>query len=246
MVVQRVGRDLRWHAFETHAVVVAHRALELLAQDVRQGRALAGTTLEMLDVPALVVAPVQLHSNVHHFIDRRATMRQLAEALVDQAIKHSRAMAIPPVQAIPESRSVSVNLSPGTAMPILRTMPGETSTLVFLDSTSGLWPLAVTPRISNENLFSVEWLRDSPIVVVSAKIFYEQGNLTVFLKGLITLVIVNPAMMAMALRPTGCGFFVWRIPRSSTRRVRVRLPVGSSFRMMPSSGAGAGTAVDCR
>lgn len=104
-----------------------------------------------------------------------------------------RAMAIPPVQAIPESRSISVNLSPGAAMPLLRTMPGETSTLVFLDSTGGPWPLSVPPRISNENLFAAEWLKDSPVVVVSAKTHYEQGNLTVFLKGLVTPVIVKLA-----------------------------------------------------
>ncbi len=107
--------------------------------------------------------------------------------------QNRRAMAAPSVQTMPELRSVSVNLSPGAAPPLLRTMPGETSTLVFLDSTGGPWPLAATPRISNQNLFSAEWLQDSPIVVVSAKTFYEQGNLTVFLKGLTTPIIVKLA-----------------------------------------------------
>ena len=105
--------------------------------------------------------------------------------------QNRRAMAIPSVQAMPELRSVSVNLSPGASLPVLRTMPGETSTLVFLDSTGGPWPLAAPPRIANENLFSAEWLQDSSVVVVSAKTFYEQGNLAVFLKGLTTPVIVK-------------------------------------------------------
>lgn len=115
------------------------------------------------------------------------------EALHGTLDQNRRAMSIPPVQAIPESRSVSVNLSPGAAVPILRTMPGETSTLVFLDETGAPWPLAAAPRISNDKLFYAEWLKSSPIVVVSAKTFYEQGNLTVFLQGLVTPVIVKLA-----------------------------------------------------
>ncbi|ANY18529.1 hypothetical protein L540_08035 [Bordetella pseudohinzii] len=102
-------------------------------------------------------------------------------------------MAVQPVQVVPESRSVSVDLSPGAAAPILRSMPGEMSTLVFLDSTGAPWPLAVTPRVSNQNLFAAEWLRGSPVVVVSAKTFYEQGNLTVFLQGLVTPVVIKLA-----------------------------------------------------
>ena len=96
-----------------------------------------------------------------------------------------------PTKTIPKISSTTVDLSAGAALPILRTMPNETSTLVFIDSTGAPWPLAAIPRVSNPNAFDVEWLADSPSVIVSAKNSYESGNLTVFLHGLAIPVIVK-------------------------------------------------------
>lgn len=96
-----------------------------------------------------------------------------------------------PTKTIPKISSTTVDLSAGAALPILRTMPNETSTLVFIDSTGAPWPLAAIPRVSNPNAFDVEWLADSPSIIVSAKNSYESGNLTVFLHGLAIPVIVR-------------------------------------------------------
>lgn len=102
-----------------------------------------------------------------------------------------RATAYKTVRTIPKISSISVNLSPGASLPILRTLPGETSTIVFLDVTGAAWPLAASPRISDGRLFSVEWLESSSSVVVSSLTQYDEGNLTVFLKGLATPIIVK-------------------------------------------------------
>ena len=104
-----------------------------------------------------------------------------------------KAKAYRPVRTKPRISSASVDLSPGAALPIVRTMPGETSTLLFVDSTGAPWPLAAKPRISDERYFHVEWLEGSPSIVISALSGYEDGNVTVFLHGLATPVVVKLA-----------------------------------------------------
>lgn len=98
-----------------------------------------------------------------------------------------------PLRSVPRISSISVDLSPGAELPIARTLPGEATTLVFVDSTGAPWPLAVAPRISDNRLFSVEWLQDTPSVVISALSAYEEGNVTVFLKGMATPIVVKLA-----------------------------------------------------
>lgn len=95
----------------------------------------------------------------------------------------------PPV--IPKVRSISVDLSAGSKIPVLKTVPHEMSTLVFIDSTGAEWTIAAPPRVSDPNAFDVEWLKDTASVIVSAKSYTETANLTVFLKGLSTPVIIK-------------------------------------------------------
>jgi intracellular multiplication protein IcmK len=73
----------------------------------------------------------------------------------------------------------------------LRTLPGETSTVVFLDATGTPWPLVAVPRVSRADVAAAEWLEGSPSVVVSLLSPYEEANLTVFLSGLATPVVVK-------------------------------------------------------
>ncbi|MRT95210.1 conjugal transfer protein TraN, partial [Xylella fastidiosa subsp. multiplex] len=79
-----------------------------------------------------------------------------------------KAKAYHPVRTVPRISSISVDLSPGAALPIVRVLPGEQTTLVFVDSTGAPWPLAVTPRVSDLRYFDVEWLSGTPFVVISA------------------------------------------------------------------------------
>lgn len=102
-----------------------------------------------------------------------------------------KAKAYRPVRTSPRIRSDSVDLSPGSALPILRTLPNEASTVVFVDATGTPWPLAAAPRVSNKEVVSAEWLEGTPSVVVSLLSPYEEANLTVFLTGLATPVVVK-------------------------------------------------------
>jgi intracellular multiplication protein IcmK len=102
-----------------------------------------------------------------------------------------KAKAYRPVRTSPRIRSASVDLAPGSALPILRTLPGETSTVVFLDAMGTPWPLVAVPRVSRADIAAAEWLEGSPSVVVSLLSPYEEANLTVFLSGLATPVVVK-------------------------------------------------------
>jgi intracellular multiplication protein IcmK len=124
---------------------------------------------------------------------------EIVSPLQDGAIRQLRgrfdssrnAKAHKPMRTSPRIRSTSVDLSPGASLPILRTMPGETSTVVFLDSTGAPWPLAAIPRISKPSVASIEWLKDTPAVLVSMLSPYEEANMTVFLHGLPMPVVVK-------------------------------------------------------
>lgn len=102
-----------------------------------------------------------------------------------------RATAYKPVRSVPRVSSETVDLSPGAPPPILRTIPEEMSTVVFLDSTGAPWPLADIPRIADSRKFSVEGIKDGPSVMVSALTSYGESNMTIFLKGLATPVVVK-------------------------------------------------------
>jgi intracellular multiplication protein IcmK len=102
-----------------------------------------------------------------------------------------KAKAFKPVHTLPQIRSVAVDLSPNSVLPVARTVPGEMTTLVFIDVTGAPWPLAIAPRVSDTRFFDAEWVKDTPSVVLSALSPYEKGNLTVFLQGLATPVVVR-------------------------------------------------------
>ncbi|OWY39318.1 conjugal transfer protein TraN [Xenophilus sp. AP218F] len=102
-----------------------------------------------------------------------------------------RATAYQPVRAVPRINTLSVDLSPGAKIPVARTLPGKTTTILFLDSTGQPWPLAAAPRVSDDRNFSPEWIQDTAAVVITAKTSYDDANLTAFLYGLATPVVVS-------------------------------------------------------
>lgn len=102
-----------------------------------------------------------------------------------------QARAYQPVRGLPRISSISLDLSPGASPPIVRTLPSETSTVVFLDATGSAWPLAAAPRVSEPRYFYVEWLQGTSSVIISALSPYETGNLVVFLQGFSTPIVLK-------------------------------------------------------
>lgn len=102
-----------------------------------------------------------------------------------------KANAYHPVRTVPKTRDTTVDLSPGATIPIARMLPGEMSTLVFIDGLGNPWPLAAPPRVSDQRSFDVDWLKDSSSVVISPLSSYEDGNLAVILRGLATPIMIK-------------------------------------------------------
>lgn len=105
--------------------------------------------------------------------------------------KTRKAKAFHPVRTVPRISSISVDLSPGTAPPIARMLPGEMSTLLFLDASGTPWPLAAAPRVSDNRFFDAEWLKGTSTVVISALSPYEDGNLSVMLQDFPTPIVIK-------------------------------------------------------
>ena len=141
-----------------------------------------------------------------------------------------KAKAYQPVRAIPRITSVSVDLSPGASLPVLRVMPGEISNLVILDSTGAPWPLAITPRISRDDIFSAEWMQGSHVVVVSTTSSYESGNIALFLQGATTPVVIK----LVTGEPDGEG----EKSRIVDARLDVRIPGRGPYAKAPLMGPG--------
>ncbi len=81
----------------------------------------------------------------------------------------------------PTSSSVMVNLSPGSAPPVVRLRAGYVTSLVFLDSTGEPWPIQAYD-LGNPKSFNIRWDQKGNTLMVQAMDSYQAGNLAVILK----------------------------------------------------------------
>lgn len=101
-----------------------------------------------------------------------------------------RAMTSPPVAVVPRIRALTVDLSPGASLPLVRTAIHYPSSLSFIDSTGAAWALGAAP-LSGHPGIKVYWVPDSPVMVVEALQPYISGTVTVYLAGLSVPVVLN-------------------------------------------------------
>jgi intracellular multiplication protein IcmK len=90
----------------------------------------------------------------------------------------------------PTSSSVLVNLSPGSAPPIVRLRAGYVTSLVFLDSTGTPWPIQAYD-LGNPKSFNIRWDQKGNTLMVQAMDAYQGGNLAVMLKDHNTPVMIT-------------------------------------------------------
>lgn len=102
-----------------------------------------------------------------------------------------RAKAEELVTAVPRISSISVDLSPGGAPPVVHTTINQQTSIVFFDATGAPWPLAASPRLASGGYFDVQWLKDTANVVVTATSSYETIGMAVYLRGLATPVVLQ-------------------------------------------------------
>lgn len=103
----------------------------------------------------------------------------------------SRATRSPLVTPVPRISSQTVSLSAGAAIPQVRVFPNVTTTVTFSDITGAPWALAAEPANSNDKQMNVRYVDGAPVVYIQPIVDYVAGNVTVFLKGLPTPIIIN-------------------------------------------------------
>jgi len=90
----------------------------------------------------------------------------------------------------PTSSSMLVNLSPGSAPPVIRLRAGYVTSLVFLDSTGEPWPIQAYD-LGNPKSFNIRWDQKGNTLMVQAMDTYQAGNLAVILKDHNTPVMIT-------------------------------------------------------
>lgn len=117
--------------------------------------------------------------------------KEETERILKATDNASRGRAWQAVDTVPRISTLTVNLSPGASMPVLRTAINQSSTVMFTDNSGAPWPLATAPYNSNDDGFNVEYIPESSVLTVQAKRQYDRGNVTAYLKGLAVPVIIN-------------------------------------------------------
>ncbi len=90
----------------------------------------------------------------------------------------------------PTATSTFVDLSPGATPPVVRLAQGFVTSLVFVDSTGGAWPIE-SYDIGNPSAFNIQWDKTSNTLMIQSTVLYTYGNLAVKLRGLNTPVMIT-------------------------------------------------------
>ncbi len=90
----------------------------------------------------------------------------------------------------PISSSLDIDLSPGTAPPLVRLAVGFVSSLIFLDATGQPWPIADYSLGNPENL-NIQWDKKTNALFIQSTAPYVTANLAVRLIDLDTPVMIS-------------------------------------------------------
>ncbi|EBU8977290.1 conjugal transfer protein TraN, partial [Salmonella enterica subsp. enterica serovar Java] len=102
-----------------------------------------------------------------------------------------RSTGTAPVTAVPRIRSLTVNLEPGSSLPMIQVLPNYPGVVNFTDQTGAPWPIAAPPVNGNPGGFLVNYLPDTPSMSVQARRAYDTGSVTVYLRGLAVPVVIS-------------------------------------------------------
>ena len=98
--------------------------------------------------------------------------------------------ALPSAPPRPVARSQFVNLAPGATPPPIRLSQGIVTTLLFVDSTGGPWPIDAYD-IGDPSTFNIQWNKTDNMLMIQPTKLYGFGNIAVKLKGLNTPVMLT-------------------------------------------------------
>lgn len=117
------------------------------------------------------------------------TAKEARDLLLQQQ-DMDRALSTSTIAVIPKISALTVDLSPGASLPLVRTAVNYPSSLTFIDSTGSPWKLGAAPISGNPEI-TVMWVPNSPVMVISASRSFVSGNVTVYLDGLPVPIMLN-------------------------------------------------------
>lgn len=115
---------------------------------------------------------------------------QETRELVGVKVEMDKAVATQPIAVIPKISALTVDLSPGASLPLVRTAINYPSSLSFMDSTGAPWKLGAAP-IPGSDDFYLFWVPNSAVMVVYAKKPFVSANATVYLEGLSVPIVLS-------------------------------------------------------
>lgn len=102
---------------------------------------------------------------------------------------NERAINAPLTSVVPRISSLTVNLSPGASLPLVRTARNHLSVVTFMDSNGSPWPQSDPPYNPAPKLFDVQF--NDNMVTITPLQSWSSGNISVYLKGLPVPVLLN-------------------------------------------------------
>lgn len=114
-------------------------------------------------------------------------IRELRLRLTD----NERSVNAPMVSVVPRISSLTLNLSPGASIPLVRTAMNNQSVVTLTDISGAPWPQSDPPINASPKNFDVKFNPGSNMLTITPLRPWAAGNISVYLKGLDVPVMIN-------------------------------------------------------
>jgi len=114
-------------------------------------------------------------------------IRELRMRMTD----NERSVNAPMISVVPRISSLTLNLSPGASIPLVRTALNNQSVITLTDISGAPWPQSDPPINASPKNFDVQFNAGSNMLTITPLRPWAAGNISVYLKGLDVPVILN-------------------------------------------------------
>jgi len=114
-------------------------------------------------------------------------IRELRLRLTDT----ERSVNAPMISVVPRISSLTLNLSPGASIPLVRTAMNNQSVVTLTDISGAPWPQSDPPINASPKNFDVKFSTGSNMLTITPLRPWAAGNISVYLKGLDVPVMIN-------------------------------------------------------
>ncbi|EJF0241865.1 DotH/IcmK family type IV secretion protein [Citrobacter koseri] len=114
-------------------------------------------------------------------------IRELRLRLTD----NERSVSAPVISVVPRISSLTLNLSPGASLPLVRTAMNNQSVVTLTDIRGAPWPQSDAPLNASPENFDVQYNKGSNMLAITPLRPWASGNISVWLKGLDVPVMIN-------------------------------------------------------